>query len=550
MYETVHLCSMKKIAFILIVFVVVQAHGQTEKSVESKITDVTVFLSKAQVTREAKTRIESGRTLLRLSGLTAQLDPQSIQVAGKGNFTILGISHELDFVNEFDSPKKLTALKDSVEWVQRQIGLENSQKEILNKEELMLQSNQKIGGTSQNLSVAELRQMADFYRNRLTEIVTARMNHDIKIQRLNGLLVRLQRQVNSENELYLRNTSEIVISVAAEASVSADLMVQYVVNNAGWNPIYDLRAINTRMPVQLNYKANVIQQTGEEWKNVKLTLSTANPTLGGLKPELATWYLDFYQPHGYLKGKVAGVNSRAKRSVAAPSYAADSEVTEAKEEEASPSIADYVNTIQTSLNTEFQISLPYTVASSTKPTLVDIRNHEMKADYIYSAAPKLDNDAFLLAQATGWEEFSLLPGEANIFFEGTFVGKTFIDPNNVKDTLSVSLGRDKRIVIKREKVKDLTSRKVIGTSQRENRAFEISVRNTKNEPIKIRIEDQIPVTQNTQIEVTVIDVGGAAYTKSTGKLVWELTLQPNETKKVGFKYEVKYPKERVVSGLD
>ena len=213
------------------------------------------------------------------------------------------------------------------------------------------------------------------------------------------------------------------------------------------------------------------------------------------------------------------------------------------------STSDFVTTIQTSLNTEFEIGLPYTVSSASKPTLVDVRSYEMKADYEYSVAPKLDQDAFLLARATGWEEFNLLPGEANVFFEGTFVGKSYIDPNNIKDTLSVSLGRDKRIVVKREKLKDFTTRKMIGGNQRDSYAWEVSVRNTKSEVVKITVEDQVPVSQNSQIEVTVSDIGGARYNKDTGKLIWNMTLQPNETKKVVFKYEVKYPKDKQVSGL-
>jgi uncharacterized protein (TIGR02231 family) len=539
---------MKKLVFAVFLFSTLTASAQDEKSIDSRITNVTVFLNKAQITREAKTKIEAGKSFLRVKGLTAQLDQQSIQVTGKGAFTILGISHEQNYINEFNTPKQLTQLSDSIEIVQRQITVENSQKEILNKEEQMLQMNQKIGGANQNLTVAELKAMADFYRNRLSEIVIARMNHDVKIKKMNERLVKLQRQLNEQNELYSRNTSEIIVSVSADAPTSADLIVQYVVSNAGWSPLYDLRAINTKGPVQLSYKANVFQRTGEEWKNVKLKLSTANPTLGGLKPELATWYLNFYEPiYRALEGKASGV--RLKQKAAAPSYA-DKEEQEIVEEASAQSVADYVTTVQTSLNTEFEISLPYTVSSSNKPTLVDIRNHEIKSEYIYSCAPKLDNDAFLIARVTGWEELSLLPGEANIFFEGTFVAKSFIDPNNVKDTLAVSLGRDKRIVVKREKLKDFSSRKIIGTNQRETRAFEISVRNTKSEAVKITIEDQVPVSSNGQIEVTVEDVGGARYNKDTGKLIWELSLLPNETKKVLYKYEVKYPKDRVVSGLD
>lgn len=408
----------------------------------------------------------------------------------------------------------------------------------------MLLSNQKIGGTNQNLTVAELKAMADFYRSRLGDIVSLRMKQDEKIKKLNEQIIRLNAQINSQNELYNRNTSEIVVSVSAEAATSVELEVNYVVANAGWYPIYDLRAANTKNPVQLSYKANVFQSTGEEWKNVKLKLSTANPNQSGLKPELASWFLDFYQPISYAlsgKAKAAGMVSRSAPAMEMDAFKAEDIQAE--------SVADYVTTIQTTLNTEFDISLPYTVSSASKPTLVDIRNYEMKSDYVYSVAPKLDANAFLIAKATGWEDFNLLPGEANIFFEGTFVGKSYIDPNNIKDTLSVSLGRDKRIVVKREKLKDLTSRSFMGSTKKESYAWEISVRNTKSEPIKIIVEDQVPVSQNTQIEVSVLDTGGAKYNKATGKLEWEFEIKPNESRKMTYKYEVKYPKDKQISGL-
>ena len=530
----------------LLIVISSTSFSQTDKPVDSKITNVTVFLNRAQVTREVKTRIEAGKTNIILNGLTSQLDQQSIQASGKGSFIILGISHNQNYLNEFNVPKKLQVLRDSLEINRRQLSLEQNQKDILGKEEQLIIGNQKIGGTQQNLTVAELKAMADFYRTRLTEIGVAKIKSDEKIKKINERIIRLNSQVNEQNELYSRNTSEIVINVSAESATSVDLDINYVVANAGWYPIYDLRAINTKSPVQLNYKANVYQNTGEQWNNVKLKLSTANPSLGGLKPELYAWYLNFYQP----QIRVRGVSSIPARSKAAPE--ADMKLEEVVVESAGPpaqSTSDFVNTVQTSLNTEFDIGLPYTVLSASKPTVVDVKNYEMKADFEYSVAPKLDQDAFLLARAIGWEEFNLLSGEANVFFEGTFVGKSYIDPNNIKDTLAVSLGRDKRIVVKREKLKDFTSRKLIGGNQRDSYAWEISVRNTKNEVVKITVEDQVPVSQNSQIEVTVSDVGGARYNKDTGKLIWNMTLQPNETKKVVFKYEVKYPKDKQVSGL-
>lgn len=530
------------IGLVLGLVITFSIYAQNEKTVESTISSVTVFLTKAQVTRDAKVRLDQGKGSLAVSGLTSLLDPSSIQVAGKGAFIILGIHHCQNYLSELNMPRALKVLNDSLQFYQKQLQLEQSQKEILTKEEQMILANQKVGGTTQNLTVAELKAMADFFRARLSEIVSTRMKQDDKIKKINERIGRIQNQVHEQNELYARNTSEIVIDYSADAATAGDLTINYVVSNAGWNPVYDLRALNTKSPVQLSYKANVFQGTGEDWKNVKLKLSTANPSEGGLKPELYTWYLDFYEPVAYLsrviRGKAPGVAVMSEKKA-----------EEVSMDSASATVADFVQTIQTTLNTEFDISIPYTVASAAKPTLVDIRNYEMKADYEYSVAPKLDADAFLLAKSTGWEEFNLLPGEANIFFEGTFVGKTFVDPNFVKDTLAASLGRDKRIVVKREKLKDLTSRKLIGSNQRESYTWEISVRNTKTEAVKIVVEDQLPVSQNSQIEVTMVDAGGAKVNAATGKLEWILSLQPNETRKVSFKYEVKYPKDKKVSGL-
>jgi uncharacterized protein (TIGR02231 family) len=542
----IKLKTMKKLVVVLISVLASECFAQTNQSTGSRITDVTVFLNRAQVTRQVKTQLNAGKTNLIVNGLTAMLDPESIQVSGKGNFIILGTSHQQNYLSDLNMPRGLKQLKDSVEFLQNQAAFENTQKEILNKEEQMLLSNQKIGGTNQNLTVTELKAMADFYRARLTEIASSRMKEDDKIKKLSEHIARLQQQINAQNELHQRNTSEIIVSVSADAATGAELEISYVVGNAGWVPQYDIRAINTKSPLQLNYKANVFQSTGEEWKNVKLKLSTANPSQSGLKPELVAWYLDFFQPVAYRN-----FDKKAYASAPAMRMAKNEGDAVLKEEVLAPAgaMSGFVSTIQTSLNTEFDISLPYTVSSANKPTLVDIRNYELKADYNYSTAPKLDNDAFLIAKATGWEELSLLPGEANIFFEGTFTGKSSIDPNNIKDTLSISLGRDKRIVVKREKLKELTSRKFIGTNQRETYAWEISVRNTKTEAVKISVEDQIPVSQNSQIEVTAIDIAGAKYNKDSGKLSWDLNLQPNETKKIVFKYEVKYPKDKQVNGL-
>jgi uncharacterized protein (TIGR02231 family) len=535
---------MERALIIFFLLAGISGHGQVEKTVDSRITGVTVFLNRAQVTRVLQTRVDAGKTNIIVTGLTANLDPQSIQVTGKGNITLIGISHQQNFIQEFNLPTQLRVLRDSIELLKSVILSEQNLREILNKEEQLILSNQKIGGNNQNLSAAELKSMADFYRSRLTEIYTQRTRQEDKIRKLNERSTKLQQQFREKNDLYSRNTSEIVISVSSDNGSTVDLEVDYLVNNAGWAPIYDIRAIDTKKPVQLAYKANVFQNTGEEWKNVNLTLSTQNPNLGGVKPELDPWYVDFknYYP---AKSKAVGAVHRAP----APAIAEDKKMEESESLAEIQTTSDFTTSVPTSVSTEFQIKLPYSVGSSGKPTLVDIGNHSLNADYIYSVAPKLDPDAFLLARITGWGELNLLPGEANVFFEGTYVTKTIIDPSNIMDTLAISLGRDKRIVVKREKMKDFTTRKAIGGTQRDSFAYEISIRNTKAEAVKIVVEDQAPVSQNSQIEVALQDAGGARYTATSGKLLWELELKPQETKKLVFKFEVKYPKDKVLSNL-
>jgi uncharacterized protein (TIGR02231 family) len=532
-------------SFAMVVFfvfaVAFSATSQTVTVVDSKIREVTVFMNRAQVVREVKTRINPGETNLVIGGLTSALDPQSIQVSGTGNVVILGIQHNQNYLDEANRPPRLKQLEDSLEYYTARLTKVQNDKGILEKEEKLMEANQKIGGTQQNLTVAELKAMADFFRSRMSDIGAAKIEADKQIKDINEKIERLKKQIAEQRGMLSRNTSEIVVSVSAKTATQATLEVSYVVNDAGWYPVYDLRATDTKSPVMLHYKANVFQQTGEPWENVKLTLSTANPAQGGQKPELYTWYLDFPRPMPLMEKAV-----RYRGAAAAPRAADSAQMADADFE----SVANYVSTIQTSINTEFEIALPYTVASTPRPTVVDIASHEVPATYRYATTPKLDRDAFLLARVTGWEAFSLLPGEANVFFEGTFVGKTFVDPANVRDTLDVSLGRDKRIVVEREKVLDFTSRRTIGANRRDRYTWEISVRNTRNEPVKITVEDHVPVSQNSQIQVTVDDTGGARYTQEDGKLVWELSLNPNETKKVRFSFEVKYPKDRVIPGLE
>ena len=148
---------------------------------------------------------------------------------------------------------------------------------------------------------------------------------------------------------------------------------------------------------------------------------------------------------------------------------------------------------------------------------------------------------------TDWDELNLIEGDANVYFENSFVGSTYLDPSSLLDTLEISLGKDERIVIERKKLKDFEERRFFGSKTRESLSFEISIRNTKSEPIEINVEDQIPVSTDESIKISPKELSGGELEEQTGIINWRLNLKPNETKKLILNYQLEYPKGKRIN---
>ena len=201
------------------------------------------------------------------------------------------------------------------------------------------------------------------------------------------------------------------------------------------------------------------------------------------------------------------------------------------------------NSIKTSVtNLEYTIDIPYTIPSDGEDYSIKMKDVSIPVKYIYHAVPKLDEDAFLTAELTNWTTLNLLPGKSNIYYQGTYVGESSIDTEKASDTLSISLGRDRNIVVKREGNKELFDKRVVGNYIKETVGWNIMVRNNKDAKINIVIEDQFPISERKSIEVNRIDYSGAKLNDKTGKLLWNIELNANEKKELKFNYLVKYPK--------
>lgn len=282
---------------------------------------------------------------------------------------------------------------------------------------------------------------------------------------------------------------------------------------------------------------------------MRLSLSTGNPNEGVDAPVMSPWYLAFYTPQPMYKNALLNTPETAVRAYKKPLIDRDDPAKSVRTSEDQTSMNEYVSVDNSGVNTTFDIDLPYTIPSDGQQHLVAIKKFDVPATYRYYAVPKMDKDAFLQAQITNWEDLNLLPGQTNIFYEGTYVGQGYMDVRNVKDTMTISLGRDKKIVVKREQDKKLRSVKTIGSNVRETFAYTVTIRNTRKEAVHLMVQDQQPVSNDKDIVLEDRNTDGAEYDETTGMMKWAITLGPNETKKISFGYTVKYPKGKTITGL-
>ncbi len=496
---------------------------------------ITVFLNRAQIDAKIKTNIQAGNTKLIIGNIANTADPNSIQLGGKGDIIIMGVKFKQNYLGN----KKRSMLEDSLKMTKAEYEVVDVLVKVAENERNMLMANANIKTEKDGATPEDLKEMMDFFRTKLTEIGTRQMQLVRQAKELQDKINRYQQQLTSQGTNVNQPAGELELTLSSKSNSAVELNLTYIANAAGWSPIYDIRAKDVKSNIELAYRANVFQNTGIDWKNIKLTLSTANPAEGGTKPELSAQFVSVYEPI-VVQTKNARTMKYEAPVVMAMEAAPMADVA---------TTASFVSTVQTTLAVNFDISLPYNIYSGVNAELVDIQNHSLPASYKYYVVPKYDKDAFLTAIITDWEKYNLLPGTANIYFEGTFVGTSDIAGTEAKDSLLISLGRDKKIISKREEIADFKARKNVGSSVKESFGYRITLRNTKSEPINIILEDQVPVTQDSRIEVELEDAKGADFNRENGKLTWKLTLQPLENKEVMLKYNVKYPKGKNIQGL-
>lgn len=539
--------------------------AEKEKTVISNINDVTVFLQGAQIKRKAKVYVEQGITKVIINDVTQYFDKNNIQVKGTGNFIILDVSQRMHYpvpkkpVNTGTIPakilKEIKNIEDSISTSTWKLKKLRSQLSVYNSEKKILLNSGVIKGQNTNDSIPLLKEALDYYRLKLIEINKFTIALDQKIEKEDKLMAKMNARLNElrnwQNTAHKPVTKttpvqQIVVTVSADQSALGSLTVSYMTQQAGWSPSYDLRADNVSAPVKITYKAKVFQNTGKDWDNVNVTLSTINPNRSNTKPVLAPWYINYYQPIQHVSGTVNN-NYYGNGVVNAPRAEKNLEYKkEMNEEDMAKHLDNYTQMQSNMTMVEFKLKIKHSIPADGQEHLMAVANKSIPSTFEYFAAPKVEREAFLIAKLTDWEDLNLLPAVANIYYDGTYVGQTRIAPSSIRDTMELALGRDARVLVQRKRIDFEEKIKKVAGEKIAIMKYQIIAKNQTSASLKLNVMDQIPVSSNEEIKVDLLDKGGADYNQKKGMLKWVFSLEAKSPKKLYYQYSVKYDKDKQI----
>lgn len=593
---------MNKILSIIAIAICFQtiSFGQIEEEIGSSIKKVTVFTQGAQIEREASFSLQQGQMILKLTGLSPYIKKESVRIDGDGTYTILNVQHQNDYLNELEKNKEIETLKDKIEELQFKVVDEQTWIKIINDKLDFLSANKEITGKEQTVNPEIFKSLNSIYGNNIETLNLDVLKKQRLINEYNKEINKFNNQLISLNSKSDLPSGTILVTIDSKQTKTSKLIFNYLVENAAWYPSYDMRFLGIEKPLTVTYKANIRQNTGIDWQDANLVLSTAKTDISAQIPKLSPFYLQFYYPEIALQGRAAGVQISEKSSAPSskseirirgtssfngdiePLYVVDGvpqnniptlnpndiENIEVLKDASASAIygsrgANGVVLVTTKQNkdkssipltitskretsNEYIVDAPQTIISNNKTTNVSFREIELDANFEYQSIPKLSENVFLIGKISDWYKAELIDGEVNIYLENSFVGKSSINTQQFKDTLEISFGVDNNISIKRERLTEYSKNQFIGSNRTETLAYKLTLRNNKTYAITTKIVDQIPVSTTKDIQVEMLELSGGKMDIDSGMVEWEIPLNANETKELIIKYSVKYPKDKKV----
>ena len=525
---------------------------QAQKQISAKLTEATVYLRGAALTHTASATLKSGSQEVIIDGLSPDIEINSLKVKANG-VLISATEFSQDYLTPREQAAHIKKLQDSLDLYKEQ--LKDAQNELeVHKQLLKLVTD----GTQNNMSqkdgtvtIADINANMELYRTKAAELQKSIDKDNKKIEKLKETVNRLKNQISQDETDNMQLNGMLRLSVSVPESITTTFTITYFTNQAQWVPCYDINIPSMDKSITLQSKAKVRQVTGLDWNNVKLTLSNATPNRSTVAPVFTTWFLKFQRPQTIIDG----VRMRSPSTSNSVSYAVAEESDAsmgyiASQKTAAPILMnDFVEVEDQDIQVSFAIAVPYDIPGNGKEKLIDLKSYDIKADFKYYSIPKLSDETYLIATLSDYEKYNLLPGEATVTFNNTFVGRTRLRPNDTESQISLTLTTDPRISVKREKQKDFCSTKHVGNSTTVTQSYLITVKNNQSKAAKLTLKEQYPISNDKDIEVKDVTITPkATYDKTDiGVVTWDLELQPGETRTFTVTYTVKHPTDRDIA---
>ncbi len=534
----------KALSLIMILFSVINVFGQTE--VNTRLESVKVYISGAEMTHSAKVNLRSGNNEILFKDFAQNLNPQSIRIQTESGVKILSVVNLTNYLSEKPKPRKLLELQDSLEKLNlklRELGNRNA---ILSSEYDMIIANKAIGGTEKGVSVDDLKKLTEFFFKRGNEIKNDQLKISLEEKKVRESIDKISKQINEMNDNLNQPQQEISVSLISDKATNADFSIIYYTYSAGWNAEYDIRINDIAKPIEWVYKGKVFQNTGMDWKNIDIVLSNNNPSYGLYLPDLNPKYLDFAQYGRFDEEKSARLKamSNTQMSVDAISEEEISNMQKVFEPEEPLFVSE-----EKENSVEFEARAKYNIPADGKEYSILLTTYDIPAEYEYKCVPAVLNQAVLTAKINDWSKYSIIPANANIYFENAYVGQTHLNTAITDSSLSIPVGKDKLVNVKRERITDFTENKFLSSNIIRSYKYETTISNGRKNDVKLLLKDQIPVSQNEDIEVIDVKISGGSLNKDTGIIEWNLNIKAGEIVKKSIEYSVKYPGDKKINGL-
>ncbi|KAJ1307066.1 hypothetical protein OPQ81_008045 [Rhizoctonia solani] len=481
------------------------------------IDSVTVFqFNRAEVKRRVNIDLKNGQNHIRIERLPSGINEDSIRVDGTGTAVIFDVVYHAPSYEHTCQASATSELRRALEALQKERSIAQQQSEFLGSYGKTLDS--------KNISIEDVQLFLDMFGPRQLAVSKRIQELDVQIEKAQEELNEAQRKDFEDARGAQRGTA-ITVTVLAETDGPAELTLTYVVSNASWTPLYDVRASIAKTPegnstIALHYRASITQSTGENWPDVALTLSTASPQLSSIIPKLTPWRIGFPAPVTIESASRSAVVSRSISSVDFAAPQARMAVRQARVESAGV------------LNTTFGIPGRSDIPSDEGSHKVVIAVLELQAELEWICIPREKESVFLTCKVLNTSEFTLLPGEASVFMDDNFVSKSRIQYVSPNESFETSLGIDSALRVTYPTANTLsrtTAQSGFLFMAREEQSVSahsqrITIRNTRPASVSVRVLDHVPVSTDARLKVNLITPNGlddaATSIDSTDEAKW------------------------------